>query len=253
MNNNITSLLKVCVYKINDSYNYIGVSSNLTNNDKGCYSADNKFYELVFSFYAFNISIRPLPAEISIIKNRQSTINPIATGVTDIMYDIYNENNLDTSVFFGAYVSPVNGTIPIYIWYNKILDSSIFTLDKNYKPADINWKETLISPIYGIDKIDSKFTCTNFTCIPYDEGSNILFQSKPYDNIDDCLSGCALHGRKQNMLKLPSLTESLKDNYIEKYTNTQKNPTNYNVVLLIVLIVIIILLILITIYLIYLS
>ena len=253
MSDNITSLLKVCVYKINDSYNYIGISSNLTDNDTGCYSADNKFYKLLFNFYAFNISIRPIPAGVSIIKNRQSTINPIATGVTDIMYDIYNENNMDTSVFFGTYVSPVIGTIPIYIWYNKIIDSSIYTLDKNYEPLDINWKESLISPIYGIQKIDSKFMCTNFRCIPYVEDNNILDQTKPYDNIDDCISGCALYGREQNILVLPSLADSLKSDYIEGYTNTQQKSTNYNVVVPIVIVIILILIILITTYLIYFS
>lgn len=225
------SLLKICVYSLDDSYNFIGISDKVNNCIKP--EKDDSF-KLDFSFFAVNSIIRPIPYGMQLIGVIRSSKNSNAAGKLHIVYDLYNTKFDKTQTYFSAYVGPIIGTKPLYIWENASLDSTYVTFEKNYQPNTTNWQRSIISPIYVFDKPDLTFTCNNFRCIPYSNSENIFNNGLKYDNIDDCLSSCALKGRFiNNLLTTPTLLDIIKkpeSKVVEKYENNSENCNkNYSI------------------------
>lgn len=228
------SLLKICVYSLDDSYNFIGISDK----DNNCIKPGKKdSFKLDFSFFAVNSIIRPIPYGMQLIGVFRSTQNSNAAGKLHIVYDLYNTKFDKTQTYFAAYIGPIIGTKPLYIWENASIDSTYLTFDKNYQPNTTSWQRSIISPIYVFDKPDLTFTCNNFRCIPYNDSKNIFNNSLKYDNLDNCLSSCALKGRFiDDLLTTPTLIDVIRKeepNIVEKYeNNSEVYNKNYNIVII---------------------
>jgi hypothetical protein len=250
----MNNLIKVCVYSINKSYNYVGISTKQKDGKFECVNPVSTTvpFDFNFSFYAINPMSRPIPSGTNLIRLDRSTNNSLATGVVNIMYDIYSVKNLDTTVHFISYISPKKGTKPLYVWYNNFLDSTIFTFEDKFKGDEPGWEETMISPIYVFDYDNINFTCNNFECVPYIDSEDIFMQNNKYDNYDDCVSGCALEGRlrKNTMLVIPSLKDNLVSTSVEGYKAPKYSTScNSNVIMIISIITALIMAILIIVYL----
>lgn len=244
-----TSIIKICVYSIDKSYNFVGLGTT----DHECIKpVDEDSFKLDFSFFAVNSIVRPIPYGMHVLGIIRSSKNPNAAGKIHKVYDLYNTTFDSTQTYFMAYLMPAVGTKILYIWENTELDSSYFTFDKNYRPNSINWQESIFSPIYVFEGRDMSFSCNNFRCLPYSE-KNVYNQGIKYDSYSDCLAGCALKGRFiDNLLTVPSMLDiiqSPKSETIESYENTcQKPKKDCNRILLNVFIILLCVVILVAIF-----